>query len=405
LARVCIIGGGTAGEEAAFEADMRGAHVTIVEKRHAPEPPWRSWPELISGSPMREGFLNRCRASSPNVLNAEACAAGTGYVALSGGDRLRFDSVIIATGARFEAVTLLGLRRAGVFILDGAEKYVELRRVCASLDGAVVVGEGYRGLEVFDRLWSRGVKVRLIISCWQREPPSPLVLEVIEDVARENGAEIQTGDVSRVVGNGGVEAAVVNGSVVPCDAVVVTPPRAPNPARAAVKLSQAGAVEVDWGMRTSAPSLLAAGGCAELKGCAWGSGALNSEPCLSGRVAGSNCVGSGHAIGSTRVEEVRVLGLHWSRIGGRAARGAFDNQEETVSRRWGSECACSITHQRLSERVLRVECIQPSGSSPAGLPPLGADVTLEALAFGLGLSDISPISDTARLGLREWQKS
>ncbi|HUK79162.1 MAG TPA: hypothetical protein VLU91_00685, partial [Nitrososphaerales archaeon] len=86
------------------------------------------------------------------MLNAETCAAGTGYVALSGGDRLRFDSVIIATGVRFEAVTLLGLRRAGVFILDGAEKYVELRRVCASLDGAVVVGEGYRGLEVFDRL-------------------------------------------------------------------------------------------------------------------------------------------------------------------------------------------------------------------------------------------------------------
>ena len=75
----------------ASETDMRGAHVTIVEKRHASEPPWRSWPELISRSPTKEGFLTRRRASSPNVLNAEACAAGTGYVALSGGDRLRFD--------------------------------------------------------------------------------------------------------------------------------------------------------------------------------------------------------------------------------------------------------------------------------------------------------------------------
>ncbi|HUK79161.1 MAG TPA: hypothetical protein VLU91_00680 [Nitrososphaerales archaeon] len=53
---MCIIGGGTAGEEAASEADMRGAHVTIVEKRHASEPPWRSWPELISRSPTKEGF-------------------------------------------------------------------------------------------------------------------------------------------------------------------------------------------------------------------------------------------------------------------------------------------------------------------------------------------------------------
>jgi len=331
---------------------------------------------------------------------------GPGFVAVTGGCRLEFDSVVIATGARFEPTTFPGARKAGVFILDGAEKHDEVGRECTSLDRVIVTGEGYRGLEVADRLSCRGVGVRLMISCWQCDPPSPMVLEVIEEVAGDNGAQVQEGTVSRAVGYQGVEAVVANGSVVPCEAAVVVPPRSPNPVRAAVKQGHSGAVEVDGGMRTSDPSLYAAGGCAELKGCSPASGVLNAEPCLSGRIAGSNSTGSELSIGATRIDEMRVFGLRWSRVGRRTGiSAAIDNQVETVSRRWGSGCACSITHQKFSEMVVRVESIQPSESSPAGLPPIGAGVTLEALAFGLGSSDISPISETARLGLREWLRS
>jgi NADPH-dependent 2,4-dienoyl-CoA reductase/sulfur reductase-like enzyme len=340
------------------------------------------------------------------VLNEEASAAGPGFVTLSGGSRLRFDCVIVATGTRFEPFALPGSRKAGVFVLDGADKYDQLGRACASMDVAVVVGEGYRGLEVADRLSSRGTRVRLMISCWQCEPPSPVVLEVIEDAARESGAEIKRGEISRVAGNGAVEAAVAGGSVVPCDAVVVVPPRTPNPVHASVELGHGGAIEVDRRMRASAPSVFAAGGCAELKGSAPGSLSLSAEPFLSGRIAGSNCAGSAHSIGGTRVDELRAFRLRWSRIGPReGAPAALSKQAATVSRRWGSDCACSIAHEKFTERVVGVESIQPWASSPAGLPPLAAGVTLEALAFGLGSSDISPISETARLGLREWPGS
>jgi NADPH-dependent 2,4-dienoyl-CoA reductase/sulfur reductase-like enzyme len=406
LVRVCVVGGGTAGEEAAFEAGRGGADATIVEKRHVPEPPWRSWPGLISGSPAVAGFVGGPRGSSPRVVKDEASAVGPGFVALSAGGRIRFDSVIIATGTRFAAATFPGIRKAGVFVLDDAERYTEVGRACTSLESVVVTGEGYRGLEVADRLSSRGVRVSLIISCWQCEPPSPVALEVIEDVARDRGTEVRRGEVSRVVGNGGVEGVVAGGFVVPCEAVVVAPPRVPNPVRASVRLGSAGAIEVDRGMRTSDPSLLAAGGCAEVKGGPPGSGVLNAEPSLSGRIAGSNCTGSWHSIGGTKTDELHVFGLRWSRTGRREwTSGALGSQAETVSRRWCSDCACAISHQRFSETVTRVESIQPSASSPAGFPPLGAGVTLEALAFGLGSSDISPISETARLGLREWPKS
>ena len=405
MVRICVIGGGSAGEEAAFEADHRGAEVTLIERRPDRDPPWRSWPELISQSPAKRGLFSGRGKSSRSVLTTDAKSASPGFVALSNGDRLRFDSIIVATGSRFKQASLPGAVKQGVFILDGPEKYEELGRARPSIDKVVVVGEGYRGLEVADRLCGLGAEVLLMISCWQYEAPAEIVVDVIEDAAGERGIEIKRGVVSKVVGNGRVEAVVAGGSVIPCDTVVVAPLRIPNPVRSSLRLGHMGAVEVDGAMRTSEPSMFAAGGCAELKGSLFASGTLTSEPSLTGRIAGSNSAGSTHSIGGERIDELRVFGLGWSRIGRRGAPRKCWNKAETVSRRWGHASACVITHERFSERVVGVESIQPSSSSPAGLPPLAPGVTLGALAYGLGLSDISQISETARLGLRDWPKS
>ena len=406
MVRVCVIGGGSAGEEAAFEADRLGAQVTIVERKPEKDPPWKSWPGLISPSlPKGELFHNR-RRSSVNILMMEAKSAGSNSVTVYDGTTLRFDSIVLATGSRFKPAPFLGDRKPGVLILDGPEKYEELGRAFRRMDRAVVVGEGFRGLEVADRLRNSGIKVLLIIWGWQHEAPSPMAVDVIVDAARESGVEIQRGRVSKAVGNGRVEAVVVGGSVIPCGAVIVVPLRAPNPLHSSLTLGDSGAVAVDGTMRTSEPSVFAAGGCAELKGSLLGSGTLTAEPFLSGRIAGSNSAGSTHSIGGSRIDELRVFGLWWSRIGRRGGAGiAFGNKAEAVSRRWGPGSACVIMHERFSERVVGVESIQPSESTPAGLPPLSAGVTLEALAYGLGLSDISQISETARLGLRKWRKS
>ena len=341
-----------------------------------------------------------------SVLTSEARSAGPSLVTLSKGDKLRFDSIVVATGSRFKPVPFPGARKPGVFILDGAEKYEELGRACPSIDEAVVVGEGYRGLEVADRLCNFGVGVLLLISCWQHDAPAQVVVDVIEDAARERGIEVKRGGVSRAVGNGRVEAVVSDGSVIPCDTLIVAPPRVPNPIPSLLRLGQTGAIEVDGTMRTSESSMFAAGGCAELRGSILGSGALAAEPSLSGRIAGSNSTGSTHSIGGARIDQLRVFGLGWSRIRRRTGSPmSFESRVETVSRRWGPTSACVIMHERFSERVVGVESIQPSASSPAGLPPIAAGVTLEALAYGLGSSDISQISETARLGLREWPRS
>jgi len=339
------------------------------------------------------------------ILEADAASAGPGYVALSDGRRLDFGQVIVATGSRFMPPVFPGARKPGVSVLDGPEKYEGLRRACPSLDTALVTGGGYRALEVADRLSSRGAKVHLLISGWERDPPSQLALDVIADAAQERGVEARLGGVSKAVGEGRVEAAVVAGAVVPCDLIVVVPPRLPNPVRSKMRLGPGGGLEVDRTMRTSEPSVYAVGGCAELKGNAQGCGVLADVSSISGRIAGSNCAGTHRSIAGTLVDELQVFGLRWSRTtafprGARLGRGW-----ETVDRRWGPGSACSIAHERGSEKVVGVEWVRPSTSPTAGLPPLTSGLTLESLAFGLGSSDISPISETARLGLREWPKS
>jgi NADPH-dependent 2,4-dienoyl-CoA reductase/sulfur reductase-like enzyme len=339
------------------------------------------------------------------VLEAEARSAGPRLVALSGGREFNFDAVILASGSRFEPASIPGARKQGVLFLDGAEKYQALGRACSDGREAVVAGEGYRGLEVAERLADRGVKVRVFVSHWEGGAPHPFPLDVIEDAAGERGVEIERGFVSKAVGDGRVEAVLVCGSVVPCDLLAIVPPRVPAPVRSGLTLGLVGGILVDRTMRAG-DSLFAAGGCAELKGAAPESAVLLREPALSGRIAGSNCMGSAYPIGGTRTEELRVFGLCWSRMGNRTPLLPDSGEGlETVGMRLGTDSACAITHEALGERVVRVESIQPSTAAHAGLPPLEAGVTLENLAFGLGSSDISPISEAASLVLREWRRS
>lgn len=404
MARVCVVGGGTAGVESALEVSREGGDVTIVEPRPCPEPPWGAWPDLILGRP---SWLapSPFRGRVPSTLSAEAVSAGAGYVALKDGRRLGFDFVIVATGTRFQPPSFIGARKPGVSVLDCPERYEELGRACPSLETVLVAGDGFRALEVADRLSRLGVAVRVLISGWERRPPSPLSLGVIAGAARERGAEVGSGGVSRALGNGRVEAAVVDGTVVSCDWLVVAPPRLPNPVRSKLRIGPGGGIEVDATMRTSEPSVYAAGGCAELRGDPPECGVLARVPSMSGRIAGSNCMGGDRSISGTVADELHAFGLRWSRTIAFPRPGAFPSDRETVDHRWGPEAACSITHERRGETVVAVEWVQPSSSPPAGLPPLGPGVTLETLAYGLGSSDISLISEAARLGLREWQRS
>ncbi len=403
MSRVCVVGGGTAGAEAAREASGWGAEVTLIEKSETPEPAWKSWPALI-GDPSA-GEVPPPSAAD-RVIIASVASAGPGLVRVDDGRRLQSEAVIVATGSKFAPVRLPGLAKKGAYVLDCSSKYSELGRAAETASKAVILGEGSRALQVADRLCGSGRRVRVLVSGWRSGEPSPLVKKVIESAADKAGVSIARGSVEKLVGSDTVEAVVANGSVLPCDLVGLLPPRIPNPPHADARRGPHGGLLVDQLLVATSPGLLAAGGCAELSSEPGGALALDEVAGMSGRVAGANSAGRRMQVDFMVPHEVTAFGLRWTRSG--LALGPSPGTRfplTIVGRGWRPDSACTIAFDRQTGRVLRIESVRPAVESPEELPRLAPGRTLlRSLAYE-GSSDISMVSDTARLGISEWRKS
>ncbi len=401
------MGGGTAGIEAAREAAGGGADVTVLDKSLHQGPAWKSWPDLIREPSISEGAAQPSRLpSEATVLPLEADFLGSGSVLSSGGPLKHFDAVIAATGCSYAPISVPGHRKAGVHELRSAMAYAELGRSRGSILHPIVFGEGARALQVAEQLSGDDRSVQVVASHWQHGEPSAAVREVLEHAAGRRRVSVANGKVTRAVGEGSLEAVVVGGRVACCDSLALLPDRIPRVVPAAARLGRAGGFAVDRGLRTSSPSIYAAGGCAEI--CAGDSGSvtLEGEPGMSGRIAGANSVGHSLTMGSVVRIEVAAFSLLWTTVEARfGLAGTSLFPLDTVTQRWADDSACTITFERLKGRVVRVESVERGSHGRTQSPPLAlTGETLRSLAYS-GSSDISLVSDTARLGLRHWSDS
>ena len=407
MARVCVVGGGTAGIAAAKEAALRGAEVTVLERSGEWEPPSRTWTALIS-HPTRTGRPPEGPGSTGGVdlrLGVWAKSASPESIVTSKGGRILADSVVIATGAQPVPMAFEGRRKRGVMILDRPEAYAELGDRLGSVSQAVIAGEGREGLRVAEKLMGGGRRVLQFASFWQNPGPSPPVLEVIRDAAARGGTVLSEGRLERALGSTAVEGAVVDGRVVPCDTLVVIPLRRPAPAPAGARLAHTGGLLVDRNLRTSAPGVYAAGMSAHLES-ANPPRTLHESAESSGMVAGANSSGESLRVGWVGSVGTRVFGLRWLQAGTPPGAAALRNLNATsFGRRTGQDSACTLVYDRRS-RVLGVETVEEATSLPSGLAgAISGPVTLAGLAYGWeDSSDISVVSDTARLGLRQWSR-
>ena len=273
-----------------------------------------------------------------------------------------------------------------------------LGRTSDSTSRVVVAGEGVRSLEVADRLSAKGLRVKVFVSSWQSRPPSPLVAEVLYDKARRSGVTVVPGSVTRALGEARLEAVLADGTVTPCDTLVFVPRRFPRIVPSQALVGSTGGVLVDQNLRTGDPRTYAAGGCAELAGSSLPC-TFVQEPSLSGRVAASNCLGDGIRLVPARSSEAVLFGLRWARCARETVRCGPLGGRKRVGRRWGATSACEIVFEGPGRRVLEVETVEEAARS-AGPVPASALTNLSSLAYGrFGSSDISLVSDTARLGL------
>ena len=145
-------------------------------------------------------------------------------VTLDGGERLAFDGLVIATGARPRALPGTPPLE-GIHLLRTLDDCLSLRDALEQAGHVVVVGAGFIGSEVASTCHKRGLDVTVLEAL-----PTPLVRALGEEMGaacaalhHDHGVDLRTGvGVSGFEGRGRVERVLLrDGSVIEADVVVI----------------------------------------------------------------------------------------------------------------------------------------------------------------------------------------
>jgi NADPH-dependent 2,4-dienoyl-CoA reductase/sulfur reductase-like enzyme len=337
LMRLVVIGGVAAGMSAAARARRVDRSLEILVLERGQHVSWAACglPFYVSG---RVASPDELILHTPDYFRRErnidvrtgaevvAIQPARRQVVLRGGERISYDKLVIACGAR-PVRELPGADLPHVFTLHTLEdarrlrEFIEQRRP----QRAVVVGAGYIGLEVADALAERGLCVTVLEA-------SPYILgrqdrELTEIVTRHLGARgIQFRLGTRV---SAIQAEGVEGT--PADLIVLATGVRPNvelAAEAGIELGRHGAIRVNESMETNLAGVYAAGDCAETVHVVTGAPVyipLGTTANKMGRVAGANAAGRRErfpGVAGTLIVALRDLAVAMTGLSSTEARQA-----------------------------------------------------------------------------------
>jgi len=273
---VAILGAGHAGVQAAASLREEGFDGTITLISDERELPYHK-------PPLSKTFVKE-EAAQPQPLRGEAFYTGHDItlafghkverldlaarsVGLAGGDKLEFDRLILATGARPRPLALPGVDLAGVAVLRTLDDARAIRDLSKSVGEVVVIGAGFIGLEIAATLAAGGRNVT-VVEAFAR-PLGRGVAAVIAAHVRQrleaSGIRILTdARIDALDGEQGRLRAVrlASGTAIRADLVIVGVGVLPNVELAASQgLDIVNGIRVDAAMRTSVPDVLAIGDC------------------------------------------------------------------------------------------------------------------------------------------------
>ena len=279
---VLIVGGGQAAMHLASSLRELGwqAAVTIVSEE--PRAPYQRPPlskAFLSGNadPATLEFRSaehyeRERITvltGQRVTGVRAAAPGrAGAAVTSGGGRLEFGRLALATGARPRLLAVPGADLAGVCYLRDVVHALELRARLAAAERVLVDGGGFIGLEAAAAATAKGKAVTVVEAADRLigRVVAPAISDFYAEAHRRRGVRVLLGTgVSLFTGvDGAVTGAhLSDGSFVPADLVVIGIGAEPRTELAEqLGLTCAGGIVVDACARTSDPAIVAAGDCA-----------------------------------------------------------------------------------------------------------------------------------------------
>lgn len=270
-----IVGGGLAGAKAAEalrDEGFEGAITLIGDESLRPylRPPLSK--DYLQGEVERESVFVHPPSWYHDhdvelVLGdaADALDPRNHQVRLADGTRLRYDKVLLCTGASPRLLELPGANLQGVHYLRRMEDSELIKAAFARASRVVIVGAGWIGLETAAAARAAGLEVTVL-----ENAALPLVrvlgsevAEVFADLHREHGVDLRCNvEVQSLTGEAGCVTAVrlADGTVIPTDMVIAGVGITPNVSlalEAGVQVKDG--IVVDEHLQSSDPDVFAAG--------------------------------------------------------------------------------------------------------------------------------------------------
>ncbi len=268
--RIVIVGGGAAGFAAAEmlrRRDYQGDLVMLSSDDAPPvDRPSLSKDYLAGSAPEDWVPLRADSFYSDNAIDLRLGATvagldvGSREVALSGGERIPFDRLLLATGAEPVRPSIPGAKPSDVLVLRTLGDCRAIIERAKTARRAVVLGASFIGLEVAASLRARNIEVHVMAP---EERPMERILGAemgafIRALHEEHGVVFHLQNTASAIEGGKVKLS--GGSVLEADLIVAglgVRPRIELAERAALKVDRG--VVVDTFLETSAPGIFAAG--------------------------------------------------------------------------------------------------------------------------------------------------
>ena len=335
-----IIGGSDAGISAALRAQELepDTEVTVLVADDYPNFSICGLPYFLSGeTPDWRALAHRTEFPGLNILRRHLVqridASDKVLSVVHAGTKItmRYDRLVIATGAKPVRPDLPGSKLEGVFLLHTMDDSFAVHRYLTERNprSAILVGAGYIGLEMADALTQRGLEVALLCRGDTVLPTvNPALGRLVQDELQRHGVRVLTGvsaaEINPTVTERPSRLSIVDsaGARHEADLVLLAVGARPDSelaGRAGAKLGAGGAIVVTRQMRTNLADVFAAGDCVEtyhrlLDAPTYIS--LGTIAHKQGRVAGENAVGGDRRFaGALGTQSLKVFDLAIARTG------------------------------------------------------------------------------------------
>ncbi len=271
-----LVGGGMASAHCAAELRRRGAEGPVLLVGREPEPPYERPPvskEYLRGEAGRpDAYVQETAWYEDKGVELRTGASvmsldpGARRAKLQGGEEVRFDKALIATGAMVNILRVEGAENEGIHYLRAFGNADAIRADAGEGRHVVLIGGSYIAAEVAASLTARGARCTMVmiedvaLSRGFGEAAGGWLQERLE----EHGVTVHGGEeLAAFEGDGRVRAVVTkSGQAIECDAVVVGAGVRPDTLLAEQAGLEVGdGIVCDSKLRTSAEGVYAAGDC------------------------------------------------------------------------------------------------------------------------------------------------